>query len=1629
MALPTVERITNEYLYKNDQVIDNRLNENLISQKGTTISVDKKEFMKGPGRFVNASDFSIVSAFFTQKNDIVAMNREEAILSNLAEGEYSKQEILKILGYIDSNGKGINGMFAGANKTLGFYDDGKDDLLERAYVWNSTSYKISDTARFIINKNGERRIEGFGIEPGRVDKSGEMIDDFDFVGGGWSNLVNPGLETVIDPSGIGKTVTITFTGKIDTYTLTSTAFEKEKDKKSYRSLFNGASNYIHLNRLINKLWDSGSIKHLYQGKPIIYGSADENGKGKNDVISGTKIIRKILGKEVTIDISNPKVEKGSLNLLGLSINGSDIIGGTSSASNFAKLDNPLSEYVKNGIAYVTGDGDDRITGTNNNDLFLGGDGNDILIGKGGDDELYGGRGNDVLYGDYATDSASSSSSSSTFSTGYTADNNRTFSTSSYSSSSSASSSSNESSNGAGNDILNGGAGNDILNGGEGYDKYYIGDKDVIIDSDGVGEIHCLRKDYQMKTAEDLKKENERGIHIPRFNPQGLPPGQVFTRLYALHFDFGNGNPNGETNKLFGFLEKVDDGNGSALFTLKDSAEKVIYYFDVEQPRMVDVKRIDKTAFKPYVSTFYWNGLQSRVMTAKRLTITEADTGHKVVINNFINGMLNIGLTDVEVYDGTHSRIYRNQARQNSGGGWGGNHQAGVRGRGADMDSGSGNSSGSDNSTGTGNRNHGGNPDRSSPNPNRPSPNQGGRHYEVYDPLVLDLDGDGLETLSADGHRGALFDHDGDGIRTATGWLKSDDGFLVYDRNNDGKINDLTELFSERFASNTPHGFAALSSLDSNHDGKVDALDEQFSRLKVWRDLNEDGQSSPEELFTLSQLNIRALYTHFEAQDQWQGGNHLTHLGQYETEEGHRHAMGDINFGYQPFYSQFIDKLTLTEEQKAAINLPGVGNVRDLREAATLSPKLAELLSRYRNVTTKAEQQALLPELIEAWAKTGKGYQTYGKALAKTTEYSLPTGGSEGHSDSLSTNDDIQILRVTPQELESIRQAKHDPAVMQRFEANKHKIATLNTLYHLNIQQLYYTTDGDIDYITDKVNRMYEQTLELAYRSLLSQTRLAPYFEHLTAVSQGTTPKTAEKLIALFDAKFKQSPEAALTDLAEFLSLLPQPRAWAEGLVLLQRYTAYAKAQGIYAAWQRDNQATLNVLTDIGFRFGSKGTDAADVFISHDESSTVKGEDGDDTFIGGKGNDVLNGSYGADTYIFAKGHGQDVISEYDTYQSGKQDTLRFTDVNYNDVRFRRENDDLILFGYHGDDRITIRNFYNNDYYQIENFQFADRTLSLEDMRREGINFVGTEGEDELTDAHDVNEVSFFTGGKGNDVLDGSYGADTYIFTKGHGQDVISEYDTYQSGKQDTLRFTDVNYNDVRFRRENDDLILFGYHGNDRITIRNFYYDDYYQIENFQFADRTLSLAELKTIGMPLMGTYGDDEIQDWDSNAVIHGGDGNDRIYAHDGDDTLIGGKGNDLLDGSYGADTYIFAKGHGQDVISEYDTYQSGKQDRILFEHINRPDELWFSREGDDLTIKEWHGEESLTIKDWYAHEYYQVEQIQLADGKSLNLSQLDKLIEAMAGFERERSGDITRMPSNEVQTYLDKIAVSSYWG
>ncbi|MDR3055827.1 MAG: hypothetical protein LBU53_10590, partial [Zoogloeaceae bacterium] len=95
-----------------------------------------------------------------------------------------------------------------------------------------------------------------------------------------------------------------------------------------------------------------------------------------------------------------------------------------------------------------------------------------------------------------------------------------------------------------------------------------------------------------------------------------------------------------------------------------------------------------------------------------------------------------------------------------------------------------------------------------------------------DPLALDLDGDGIETIGIGGRNTVLFDHNANGIKTGTGWLKPDDGFLVLDRNGNGKIDSGRELFGvDTVKSNgqkATDGLDALADLDSNKDGVFDA---------------------------------------------------------------------------------------------------------------------------------------------------------------------------------------------------------------------------------------------------------------------------------------------------------------------------------------------------------------------------------------------------------------------------------------------------------------------------------------------------------------------------------------------------------------------------------------------------------------------------------------------------------------------------------------------------------------------------------------------------------------------------------------------------------------------------------------
>ena len=136
-----------------------------------------------------------------------------------------------------------------------------------------------------------------------------------------------------------------------------------------------------------------------------------------------------------------------------------------------------------------------------------------------------------------------------------------------------------------------------------------------------------------------------------------------------------------------------------------------------------------------------------------------------------------------------------------------------------------------------------------------------------DPLAIDLDGDGIETVGI-GANPIQFDHNADGIKTGTGWVAGDDAWLVLDRDGNGLIDSGRELFGvDTLLAGTAgsfnavyasSGFEALKTLDSNHDNVFDALDTAFTQVRLWQDVNQDGVSQAGELFTLTQKNITSI---------------------------------------------------------------------------------------------------------------------------------------------------------------------------------------------------------------------------------------------------------------------------------------------------------------------------------------------------------------------------------------------------------------------------------------------------------------------------------------------------------------------------------------------------------------------------------------------------------------------------------------------------------------------------------------------------------------------------------------------------------------------------------------------------
>ncbi len=83
------------------------------------------------------------------------------------------------------------------------YSDGRNDLGERTYIFNTSGYALPTDAVFVVEADGTRHIKNYAILPGD--------DNFDFKSSdGLATLTSSWVQSNVDPGNIGRSVGIKF---------------------------------------------------------------------------------------------------------------------------------------------------------------------------------------------------------------------------------------------------------------------------------------------------------------------------------------------------------------------------------------------------------------------------------------------------------------------------------------------------------------------------------------------------------------------------------------------------------------------------------------------------------------------------------------------------------------------------------------------------------------------------------------------------------------------------------------------------------------------------------------------------------------------------------------------------------------------------------------------------------------------------------------------------------------------------------------------------------------------------------------------------------------------------------------------------------------------------------------------------------------------------------------------------------------------------------------------------------------------------------------------------------------------------------------------------------------------------
>lgn len=121
-------------------------------------------------------------------------------------------------------------------------------------------------------------------------------------------------------------------------------------------------------------------------------------------------------------------------------------------------------------------------------------------------------------------------------------------------------------------------------------------------------------------------------------------------------------------------------------------------------------------------------------------------------------------------------------------------------------------------------------------------------FNLCDPLTINV-GANVTQVSDQKFR---FDLDSDGNKDSISMLSSGSGFLAYDKNGNGTVDDGSELFGTK----SGDGFKDLAAYDEDGNGWIDENDDIYDRLKVWYKDDEGN----DKLLNLKEADVGAIFT-------------------------------------------------------------------------------------------------------------------------------------------------------------------------------------------------------------------------------------------------------------------------------------------------------------------------------------------------------------------------------------------------------------------------------------------------------------------------------------------------------------------------------------------------------------------------------------------------------------------------------------------------------------------------------------------------------------------------------------------------------------------------------------------------